>query len=109
MPRATPHAKAMHYTPGILSVMQTVGNQIRLARLRRKYSVTLIAERAGVSRQTVWKIEKGDPSVAFGIYAKVLQAIGLREDLLLIAKDDELGRILQDAELERKYKKTDKR
>ncbi len=103
MSRSTPHAKKMYYTPGITETLETVGNQIRLARMRRKYTINMIAERAGVSRQTVWKVEKGDPAVAFGIYAKVLQAIGLRGDLLLIAKDDELGRLLQDAELERKY------
>ncbi len=105
MARAKRNAKAMCYTHGIQETMETVGNQIRLARMRRKYTINLVAERAGVSRQTIWKVEKGDPSVAFGIYAKVLQAIGLRSDLLLLAKDDELGRILQDAELERKYKK----
>ncbi|MBR0090092.1 MAG: helix-turn-helix domain-containing protein, partial [Lachnospiraceae bacterium] len=49
-----------------------MGEQIRLARLRRKYSVKLIAERAGISRATLWKVEKGDAGVAIGIYAKVL-------------------------------------
>lgn len=97
--------RKIYYTPGILDIMKTVGSQIRLARLRRKYSVNLIAERAGVSRQTVWKVENGDPTVAIGIYAKVLQGIGLKKDLLLLARDDELGRILQDAELEGKRKR----
>ena len=91
-------------TPKTLRILETVGEQIRLARLRRKISVEMVAERAGVSRQTVWKVEKGSPSVAMGIYAKVLGAIGMQEDLLLIAKDDELGRILQDAELDKRRK-----
>lgn len=92
--------------PKTESILAQVGEQIRLARLRRKISASLVAERAGVSRSTVWKIEKGDSSVAMGAYAKVLGAIGLQEDLLLIAKDDELGRILQDAELDKWERKS---
>lgn len=90
------------YLPKMLRLMETLGGQIRLARLRRGYSLELIAERAGVSRQTVWKVEKGNPSVAMGIYAKVLHAIGLEQDLLLVARDDELGRLLQDMELDKR-------
>jgi len=85
-----------------LEILNTVGEQIRLARLRRKISVEIVADRAGISRTTVWKVERGDPSVAIGIYAKVLKAIGLEADLKLIARDDELGRLLQDLELERR-------
>ena len=88
--------------PRTLKILNKVGEQIRLARLRRRLSVELIAERAGVSRTTVWKVEKGNPSVAIGIYAKILAAIGLQEDLLLVAKDDVLGHLMQDAELERR-------
>lgn len=91
--------------PPAVRILETMGDQIRLARLRRKLSVELVADRAGISRTTVWKIEKGDPSVAIGYYAKVLNAIGMQEDLLLVARDDVYGRLLQDAELERKYRK----
>ena len=91
--------------PPTVRILETMGDQIRLARLRRKLSVELVADRAGISRTTVWKIEKGDPSVAIGYYAKVLNAIGMQEDLLLVARDDVYGRLLQDAELERKYRK----
>ena len=74
-----------------------MGEQIKLARLRRNITEDLVAERAGLSRATVWKIEKGDPSVSMGAYASVLIAIGgLDDDLLLIAKDDKLGHTLQD-------------
>ena len=63
-------------------------------------SAELVAERAGVSRATVWNVEKGTPSVAIGIYAAVLHALNnMDQDLLLVAKDDELGRKLQDLEL----------
>ena len=69
-------------------------------RLRRHLSAELVAERAGVSRATVWNVEKGNPSVAIGIYAAVLHALNnMDKDLLLVAKDDELGRKLQDLEL----------
>ena len=79
--------------------LKQMGNQIRLARLRRKLSASLVAERAGISRQTVSAVEKGSPSVSIGIIVNVLLAIGLQEDILLVAKDDVLGRTLQDCEL----------
>lgn len=61
---------------------------------------TLVAERAGISRSTLWKVENGNPSVAVGIYAAVLHALNnMDKDLLKIAGDDELGRKLQDIEL----------
>ena len=85
--------------PGTVKRLAQMGEQIKLARLRRNYSVKLIAERAGISRATLWKVEKGDPGVAIGIYAKVLAAIGLPNDITLLARDDELGRIIQDAKL----------
>ena len=76
------------------------GEQIKLARLRRGLSAELVAERAGISRASLWKVEKGEPSVAMGIYAAVLHALNnLDKDLLLIARDDELGRQLQDLNL----------
>ena len=62
-----------------------------------------MAERAGISRASLWAVEKGSPSVALGIYAAVLHALnGLDTDLLLVAKDDELGRKLQDLDLQTK-------
>ena len=79
--------------------LKQMGTQIRLARLRRKLSASLVAERAGISRQTVSAIEKGSPSVSIGIIVNVLLAIGLQEDILLVAKDDVLGRTLQDCDL----------
>jgi len=77
-----------------------------MARLRRKLSATLVAERAGISRSTLWKVENGNPSVAVGIYAAVLHALNnMDKDLLKIAGDDELGRKLQDIELLRRGKR----
>ena len=83
--------------PQMQEILSQMGEQIKLARLRRCICVEVVADRAGISRATVWKIEKGDPSVAIGNYANVLRALnGMEKDLLLIAKDDELGRKLQD-------------
>ena len=79
--------------------MQVVGEQIRLARLRRNLSVAQVAERATCSPLTVSRIEKGVPTVAIGIYLRVLYALQLDEDILYLAKDDELGRTLQDMNL----------
>ena len=86
--------------PQTQEMLNQMGEQIRLARLRRHLSAELVAERAGLSRMTLSNIEKGSPSVAIGSYAAVLHALnGMDKDLLLIAKDDELGRKLQDLEL----------
>lgn len=76
--------------------MQLVGEQIRLARLRRNLSISQIAERATCSQLTVSRVEKGTPTVAIGIYLRILYALNLEDDILAIAKDDALGRTLQD-------------
>ena len=85
--------------PQIERILSVLGENIKLARLRRKLTSALVAERAGITRQTLTKVEKGDPSVAMGIYVSVLHALNLEKDLLSVAKDDELGRTLQDLNL----------
>ena len=80
--------------------MKIVGEQIRLARLRRNLSVAQVAERATCSPLTVSRIEKGAPTVAIGIYLRVLYALQLDEDILSLAKDDKLGRALQDMNMQ---------
>jgi len=79
--------------------LDLMGEQIMLARKRRHLSMQDVADRATVSRLTVSKVEKGDPTVALGIYARVLYALNLENDITLIAANDPLGRDLQDAEL----------
>ena len=79
--------------------LQIVGEQIRLARLRRDLSIAQIAERASCSELTVIRVERGIPTVAIGIYVRILFALGLDESILNIAKDDEVGRTLQDLDL----------
>jgi len=90
--------KAAVIMPQTRETLAQMGEQIRLARLRRKLSLELVAERA--SRATLISIEKGTPTVSIGSYAAVLHALNNMDgDLLLIAKDDEFGRKLQDLAL----------
>ena len=92
--------KAIVLLPKTRAILSQMGTQIRLARLRRQLSAELVAERAGISRMTLISIEKGSPSVSMGSYAAVLHALnGMDADLLQIARDDELGRRLQDLNL----------
>lgn len=89
--------KATVILPQTQRMLNQMGEQIRLARLRRRLTAELVAERAGISRMTLSNIEKGSPSVAIGSYAAVLHALnGMDRDLLLVAMDDELGRKMQD-------------
>jgi len=85
--------------PKLTRILEDMGGNIKLARLRRKLTTEQVAERAGISRSTLWQVEKGLPSVSLGTYAQVMFVLGLEKDLLSIAKDDILGRKLQDAEL----------
>jgi len=80
-------------------ILVELGENIRLARLRRKLSAEQVAERANMSRTTLYSIEKGMPEVSIGSYFSVLQVLGLEKDFLLLAKDDVLGRKLQDADI----------
>ena len=88
--------------------MQIVGEQIRLARLRRNLSIAQIAERASCSPLTVSRIEKGTPTVAIGIYLRVLYALQLDDDILLLAKEDVIGKALQDLRLKKRERASKK-
>ena len=79
--------------------LQITGEQIRLARLRRDLSISQVAERATVSDLSVSRVEKGLPTVSMGIYLRVLYALQLEEDILLLAKEDVMGKALQDLRL----------
>lgn len=91
---------AYNILPATEDILKIMGEQIKLARLRRDLSAELVAERAGISRSSLWKVESGNPAVAIGIYAAVLHALGeMDKDLLLVAKDDDMGRQMQDLNL----------
>ena len=97
MPRKTPIL-----LPKTAKIMVELGENLKLARLRRKLSSAQVSARAGISRPTLSSIEKGAPEVSIGSYLKVLAVLGLEQDLLEVARDDILGRKLQDAELKTK-------
>lgn len=85
--------------PPLRRRMSGLGEHLRLARKRRHLTATQMAERAGITRPTLRAIEQGDPSVSFGAYASVLFCLGLDGDIDSLARNDELGRKFQDAQL----------
>ena len=85
--------------PKTRRILDELGENIKLARLRRKLSTEQVAERANISRPTLLAIEKGSPTVSIGSYLLVLNVLGLEKDFQLVARDDDLGRKLQDAKL----------
>lgn len=91
--------KKLILLPRIQRILKEVGENIKLARLRRKLSIEQVAERANISKPTLTSIEKGVSTVSIGAYLQVLTIIGLENDFLFLAKDDELGRKLQDLNL----------
>ena len=88
--------------------MKVVGEQIRLARLRRDLSIAQVAERATCSPVTISRVEKGAPTVAIGIYLRVLYALQLDDDILLLAQKDGIGRGLQDLRLKQRERASKK-
>lgn len=85
--------------PKYKMLLEKMGENIKLARRRRKLTSIQVAERAGIARSTLYLVEKGDPGVAIGAYFNVLRILSLQDDFLKLAADDEFGRKLQDLEL----------
>ena len=85
--------------PKVKQQLKELGENIRLARLRRRLPATLVAERAGMNRSTLRAVERGESGATIGAYASVLMSLGLEKDLALIGRNDLLGRKLQDANL----------
>lgn len=80
-------------------VLEELGENIKLARKRRRLTTVQTAERAGIDRSTLYEIEKGNPSVSMGAYFNTLRVLGLQDDFLQLAADDIYGRKLQDLNL----------
>lgn len=78
-----------------------LGANIHEARVRRKLPMSVVAERAATSRPTLARLEKGDPAVSMGIYAAVLHALGLLDQLTKLASpaEDIIGQQITSAEL----------
>ncbi len=101
--------KRVYLFPQTQRLLSDLGHNLKLARLRRKYTTVQVSERAGITRATLQKIESGDPGTSMGLYFSVLHVLGLQSDMSLVARDDILGRKLQDIELlNRKTLKLDK-
>ena len=98
--------KAPRLFPALERHLRALGERIRLARLRRQFSVETVCARANISRATFYRVEAGDDAVSIAIYARTLKVLGLDGDLDQIAADDVLGRKLQDMQLPAKRKRT---
>jgi len=93
------HSRKTILLPKNERILRLLGENIHLARLRRKLTASQVSERAGIVRSTLYAIEKGKSGVSIGIIVQVLMVLGLEKDLMQVAKDDELGYKLQDAGL----------
>ena len=93
------NTKKQSVFPKYNQLLEQMGENIKLARKRRKLTTIQVAERAGIARSTLYLIEKGDASVTLGAYFNVLRVLGLQNDILKLGADDEFGRKLQDLEL----------
>ena len=85
--------------PKYLKIFEQIGENVKLARKRRKLTTEQVSERAAIHRATLYRIEKGDPTVAIGLYFNVFRVLNLQDDFLKLAVDDEFGRKLQDLDL----------
>jgi transcriptional regulator with XRE-family HTH domain len=80
-------------------LLESLGERLRLARLRRGLAIDITCERAGISRMTLYRLEAGQAAISLGTLIRVMSVLGLETDLELLARDDRLGRLLQDQAL----------
>jgi transcriptional regulator with XRE-family HTH domain len=83
-------------------ILEIFGENVKLARKRRNLTAIRVAERADISRNTLYLIEKGNPGVSIGAVFNVLRVLGLQDDFLKLGADDILGKKLQDIKLLKK-------
>jgi transcriptional regulator with XRE-family HTH domain len=92
-------SKQPPFYPGQKRILTALGERLRLARLRRKLSIDITCQRAGISRMTLFRAEAGSPAIALGTLLRILAVLGLEGDLEALARDDKAGRLLQDQAL----------
>jgi len=93
------NSRSIVVLPRLEKLLAQLGENLKLSRFRGELTTAQAAERAGITRTTLWQVENGAPHVSMGAYAQVLFVFGMEKDLLKLATDDELGRRLQDAQL----------
>ena len=88
-------------------LLRALGRDIAVARRKRRISTQEMAERLFVSRDTLWRLEKGDPTVALGTLATALFVLQMHERLgqLAEAKEDKLGLELEEARLPKRIRR----
>ncbi len=92
-------AKQPPVYPAQRRILTALGERLRLARLRRKLTIDIACQRAGISRMTLFRAEAGSPAIALGTLLRILSVLGLDTDLDALARDDKVGRLLQDQAL----------
>ncbi|OIQ87919.1 anaerobic benzoate catabolism transcriptional regulator [mine drainage metagenome] len=97
---ATPHTPTL----GAKQAIRKIGDGLRKARLRRRLPMEVVAARAFISRGTLARVERGDPAVSFGIYASVMQALGLSAPLSALVADDPVGADLENEQLPKRIR-----
>jgi transcriptional regulator with XRE-family HTH domain len=100
------NGKRITIPPKLENILIRFGENITLARLRRKLSAEQVSQRAGITRTTLRKIENGSPTVSMAGFIQVLSVLGLENDFLEVANDDEFGREIQDTKLMLKKRKS---
>lgn len=93
------------YKPALSArrAIRQIGADLKRARLRRKLPMEVVADRARISRQTLTKVERGDTAVSIGIYATVMQAVGVIDKLAEVASDP-MASMLEDEVLPKRIR-----
>jgi transcriptional regulator with XRE-family HTH domain len=92
----------------VRSDLKRLGESLRKARLRRRLKMVTVADRAGISRETLAKIQQGDPGVSMGNYAAVIFALGLGTEWMSLAdiSEDRVGQALDDERLPKRARES---
>jgi len=101
-------AKPSNTSFEVSNALRIIGNNMRVARTRRKIQAAELAQRCGIARKTLYSIEKGEPGSSVGHLFTVLWALGLLDSAKSIAdpNNDEHGKILEAAKRKTRIRKT---